>query len=70
VRRRYARCCRPAGVEGHITCKRIVSEAGRSRVRPSAYELFAAENEVLLYDAISTYFEGQAERNLLALDCC
>ena len=25
----------PAGVEGHITCKRIASEAGRSRVWPS-----------------------------------
>jgi hypothetical protein len=25
-------CCRPAGVEGHITCKRIAPEAGRSRV--------------------------------------
>jgi hypothetical protein len=32
---RYARCCRPAGVEEHITRKRIVSEAGRSRVWPS-----------------------------------
>src|SRR6516162_1255109 len=36
VQHRYARCCRPAGVEGHITCKRIASEAGRSRVWPSA----------------------------------
>ena len=35
VRHRYARCCRPTGVEGHITCKRIVSEPGRSRVWPS-----------------------------------
>ena len=26
-------------------------------------ELFAAENEVLLYDMTSTYFEGQAKRN-------
>src|SRR5262245_43149653 len=26
--------CRLAGVEGHITCKRIASEAGRSRVWP------------------------------------
>jgi transposase len=26
-------------------------------------ELFASENEVLLYDVTSTYFEGQAERN-------
>ena len=26
---------RPAGVEGHITRKRIASEAGRSRVWPS-----------------------------------
>jgi transposase len=26
-------------------------------------QLFAAENEVLLYDVTSTYFEGQAERN-------
>jgi transposase len=29
-------------------------------------ELFAVENEVLLYDVTSTYFEGQAERNPLA----
>src|SRR5215470_19156131 len=36
VRHRYARCCRPAGVKGHITCKGIVSEPGRSRVWPSA----------------------------------
>src|ERR1700681_3392052 len=34
VRRRHARCRRPAGVEGHITFKRIVSEPGRSRVWP------------------------------------
>ena len=27
-----ARCCRPAGVEGHITCKGIVSEPGRSHL--------------------------------------
>src|SRR5262249_12544510 len=36
VRHRYARCCRPAGVQGHITCKGIASEAGRSRAWPSA----------------------------------
>ena len=30
-----ARHCRPAGVEGHITCKGIASEPGRSRVWPS-----------------------------------
>lgn len=29
-------------------------------------ELFAVENEVLLYDVTSTYFEGQANRNSLA----
>jgi transposase len=29
-------------------------------------ELFAIENEVLLYDVTSTYFEGQAEGNFLA----
>jgi len=29
-------------------------------------ELFAVENEVLLYDVTSTYFEGQAKRNSLA----
>ncbi|MBZ0208781.1 MAG: IS1634 family transposase, partial [Hyphomicrobium sp.] len=29
-------------------------------------ELFAVENEVLLYDVTSTYFEGQAEANPLA----
>jgi RNA-directed DNA polymerase len=32
---RYARHCHPAGVEEHITRKRIASEAGRSRVWPS-----------------------------------
>ena len=32
---RYARHCRPAGVEGHITRKRIASEAGISRDWPS-----------------------------------
>ena len=36
VRHRYARCCRPVGVEEHITCKRSASEAGRSCVRPWA----------------------------------
>src|SRR5262249_44967893 len=32
---RYARHCRPAGVEGHITRKRIALEPGRSHVWPS-----------------------------------
>ena len=32
----YARHCGPAGVEGHITRKRIASEAGISRDWPSA----------------------------------
>ena len=36
VRHRYARCCRPAGVQGHITCKGIVSEPGRSHLDPVA----------------------------------
>jgi transposase len=31
-----------------------------------AGELFAVDNEVLLYDVTSTYFEGQADRNPLA----
>ena len=31
-----------------------------------AGELFAVDNEVLLYDVTSTYFEGQAEANALA----
>src|ERR1700747_3013004 len=35
VRHRYARCCRPAGVKGHITCKGIAPEPGRSHVWPS-----------------------------------
>src|SRR4029077_17851993 len=29
-----ARCCHPAGVEEHITCKRNAPEAGRSCVWP------------------------------------
>src|SRR5215210_6928574 len=33
---RYARYCRPAGVEGHITRRKIALELGRSRVWPSA----------------------------------
>ena len=33
---RNARCRRPAGVKGYITCKGIVSEPGRSRVWSSA----------------------------------
>jgi len=36
VQCRYARHCRPAGVEEHITRRRIASEPGRSRVWPSA----------------------------------
>jgi hypothetical protein len=47
VRHRYARCCRPAGVEGHITCKRIASEAGRSRVWPSASRERTMESKCL-----------------------
>jgi hypothetical protein len=43
----YARCCRPAGVEGHITCKRIASEAGRSRVWPSASRERTMESKCL-----------------------
>src|SRR5947208_4984792 len=35
-RYRYARCRSPAGVEEHITRRRIASEPGRSRVRPTA----------------------------------
>jgi len=31
-----------------------------------AGELFAIDNEVLLYDVASTYFEGEAEANPLA----
>src|SRR5436309_13153070 len=37
-RYRYARCRSPAGVEEHITRRRIASEPGRSRVRPTADE--------------------------------
>ena len=36
MRRRYARRCRPAGVEGHITHERITSEPGRSDAWPPA----------------------------------
>src|ERR1700724_1938768 len=38
VRHRYARCRRSAGVEGHITSERNVSEPERSHVRPQAAE--------------------------------
>ena len=36
MRRRHARRCRPAGVEGHITHERIASEPGRSHAWPQA----------------------------------
>jgi hypothetical protein len=36
VRRRHARRCRPAGVEGHLTHERIPSEPGRSHAWPPA----------------------------------
>jgi transposase len=36
------------------------------RICRAAHELFAIENDVLLYDVTSTYFEGQAEANALA----
>jgi transposase len=41
-----------AALEAHLSCR--------------YGELFAAENDVLLYDVTSTYFEGQAEGNALA----
>jgi len=41
-----------AAIEGHLSRR--------------AGELFAIENEVLLYDVTSTYFEGEAEANPLA----
>ncbi len=40
------------------------SGAGEQAVVADAVE--AVENEAQLYDVTSTYFEGQAERNLLA----
>ena len=36
VQHRHARYCHPA--QGHITCKRIASEAGRSRAWPRSAE--------------------------------
>src|SRR6516165_9547282 len=41
-----------AAIEAHLSCR--------------SGELFAIENDVLLYDVTSTYFEGQAEANALA----
>jgi transposase len=41
-----------AAVEAHLSCR--------------CGALFAVQNEVLLYDVTSTYFEGQAEANALA----
>jgi transposase len=44
----------------HLLERKSVLEAHLSK---RCGELFAAENEVLLYDVTSTYFEGQAEGN-------
>ena len=41
-------------------------EALEAHLSQRCGELFAVENEVLLYDVTSTYFEGQAEANPLA----
>jgi transposase len=41
-------------------------EALESHLSRRCGELFAVQNEVLLYDVTSTYFEGQAEANPLA----
>ena len=47
----------------HLLKHKAAIEAHLSR---RAGELFAVENEVLLYDVTSTYFEGEAEANPLA----
>jgi len=47
----------------HVLVHKAALEAHLAR---RAGELFAVENEVLLYDVTSTYFEGQAEANPLA----
>jgi transposase len=47
----------------HLVLHKEALEAHLSR---RCGELFAIENEVLLYDVTSTYFEGQAEANPLA----
>ena len=47
----------------HLILHKEALEAHLSR---RCGELFAVENEVLLYDVTSTYFEGQAEANPLA----
>jgi len=58
--------------EQEVTKERLYRALDHLLVHKSALEahlskrcgqLFAAENEVLLYDVTSTYFEGQAERN-------
>ncbi|MGH8700630.1 MAG: IS1634 family transposase [Burkholderiales bacterium] len=47
----------------HLLVHKAAIEAHLSR---RAGELFALDNEVLLYDVTSTYFEGEAEANPLA----
>src|SRR6202158_5867149 len=47
----------------HLLVHKAALEAHLSR---RCGELFAVQNEVLLYDVTSTYFEGQAEANPLA----
>ena len=44
----------------------LYKEALEAHLSRRCGELFAVENEVLLYDVTSTYFEGQAEANPLA----
>ena len=71
--RRFAICCssttrrstRIGSIARSISCSRT-RPALEAHLSQRCGELFAIENEVLLYDVTSTYFEGQAEANPLA----
>ena len=61
---RCARSTRIGCIARSISCCRTRRAGGALSQRCG--ELFAVENEVLLYDVTSTYFEGEAEANPLA----
>ena len=58
-------CTSPTCAVGGIFCD--FARGGASRIKglddARCGELFAVQNEVLLYDVTSTYFEGEAEAN-------
>ena len=56
------RSTRIGSIARSITCSRT-RQALEAHLSERCGELFAVQNDVLLYDVTSTYFEGQAEAN-------